>query len=80
MIGLVSHGQAPPSLGLNRVMARVVARCGIFTKGIYSHLRICSVRALSMKAQSSKKVISRIVLLTVASFVNKLGGKTKFVS
>jgi hypothetical protein len=80
MIGLVSHGRAPPSLGLHRVMARVVARRGIFTKRISSHLRICSVRALSIKAQSSKKVISKIVLLTVATFVNRLGGKTKFDS
>jgi hypothetical protein len=60
-----------------RVMARVVMGRGIFMKRISSHLRICSVRALSMKAQSSKKVISKIVQLTVATFVNKLGGKTK---
>jgi hypothetical protein len=80
MIGLVSVGQAPPFPGLARVMARDVARCGIFTKRISSHLRICCVRALSMKAQSSKKVISKIVLLTVATFVNKLGGKMKFDS
>jgi hypothetical protein len=52
-------------------------RRGIFTKRISSHLRICSMRALSMKAQSSKKVILRIVLLTVATFVSKLGGKAK---
>jgi hypothetical protein len=77
MTGLVSVGRAPPFPGLVRVMARDVMRCGIFAKRISSHLRICSVRALSMKAQSSKKVISKIVLLTAATFVDKLGGKTK---
>jgi hypothetical protein len=72
----------PLGLGLrfNRVMARVAVGRGIFAKRISSHLRICSVGALSMKAQSSKKVILKIVLLTVATFVNKLGGKTKFDS
>jgi hypothetical protein len=60
-----------------RVMAGVAMGYGIFTKRISSHLRICSVRALSMKAQFSKKVILKIVLLTVATFVNGLGGKTK---
>jgi hypothetical protein len=76
-MGLVSDEQTPPFPGQARVMARDVARCGIFTKRISPHLRICSMRALSMKAQSSKKVISRIVPLTVATFVNKLGGETK---
>jgi hypothetical protein len=61
-------------------MARVAAGHGIFAERVSSHLRVCSVRALSMKAQSSKKVISKIVLLTVATFVNRLGGKTKFDS
>jgi hypothetical protein len=77
MMGLVSDEQTPPFPGQARVMARDVARCGIFTKRISSHLRICSVRALSMEARSSKKVILRIVLLTVATFVNMLGGKMK---
>jgi hypothetical protein len=57
--------------------ARVLMRHGIFMKRTLFHLRICYVRALSMKAQSSKKVISRMVLLTVAPYVNDLGGKTK---
>jgi hypothetical protein len=58
-------------------MARDVMRYGVFAKRISPHLRICSVRALSIKAQSSKKVISKIVPLTVATFVNRLGGKMK---
>jgi hypothetical protein len=63
--------------GLVRVMAGDVMRYGIFTKRISTHLQVRGVRALTMKAQSSKKVISKIVLLPVATFVNELGGKMK---
>jgi hypothetical protein len=70
-------GTASFLLGRIGFLARVVMGHGIITKRILFHLRICYVRALPMEAQSSKKVISKIVPLTVATFVNKLGRKIK---
>jgi hypothetical protein len=79
---VINFQMVAASLLLGRIgfTARVVMRHGIFTKRILFHLRICYVGALPMEAKSSKKVISKIVPLTVATFVGRLGEKIKYNS